>query len=48
MLLDFGDVIVHVFLDALRDYYDLETLWKEAPKVRITSEFYGQGASQLN
>jgi len=48
VLLDFGDVIVHVFLDALRDYYDLETLWKEAPKVRIPSEFYGQGASQLN
>ena len=46
--LDFGDVIVHVFLDALRDYYDLENLWKDAPKVRIPPEFYGQGASHLN
>ena len=48
VLMDFGDVIVHIFLDALRDYYDLENLWKDAPKVRIPSEYYGQGASQLN
>jgi ribosome-associated protein len=48
VLLDFGDVIVHVFLDALRDYYDLENLWKDAPKVQIPSEYYGPGASHLN
>ncbi len=48
VLMDFGDVIVHVFLDALRDYYDLENLWKDAPKVKIPSEFYGQGATRLN
>ncbi len=48
VLMDFGDVIVHVFLDALRDYYDLENLWKDAPKVRIPAEYYGQGASRLN
>jgi ribosome-associated protein len=48
VLMDFGDVIVHVFLDALREYYDLENLWKDAPKVQIPAEFYGQGASHLN
>src|SRR5690606_11406552 len=48
VLMDFGDVIVHVFLDALRDYYDLENLWKDAPKAKIPTEFYGQGASHLN
>lgn len=48
VLLDFGDIVVHVFLDALRDYYDLENLWAEAPKVKIPSEFYGPAASRLN
>ena len=48
VLMDFGDVVVHVFLDALREYYDLETLWAEAPRVKIPSEFYGPAASRLN
>ena len=48
VLMDFGDVVVHVFLDALREYYDLETLWAEAPKVSVPSEFYGPAASRLN
>src|SRR4051794_9401959 len=33
VLMDFGDVVVHVFLDALREYYDLENLWNGAPRV---------------
>ena len=48
VLLDFGDVVVHVFLDALREYYDLENLWADAPRVKIPSEFYGPAASRLN
>ena len=48
VLLDFGDVVVHIFLDALRDYYDIENLWKDAPRIRIPSEFYGQAASRIN
>ncbi len=48
VLLDFGDVVVHVFLDALREYYDLDGLWADAPKLKIPSEFYGSGASRLN
>jgi ribosome-associated protein len=48
VLMDFGDVVVHLFLDALREYYDLETLWADAPKVKIPSQFYGSGASRLN
>ena len=48
VLMDFGDVVVHIFLDALREYYDLEALWADAPRVKVPSEFYGPGASRLN
>ena len=48
VLMDCGDVVVHIFLDALREYYDLESLWVDAPQVRIPSEFYGPGGSRLN
>ena len=32
-VLDFGDVVVHVFLEEARQYYDLEGLWMDAPRV---------------
>ena len=40
VIVDFGDVVVHVFLDALRDYYDLETLWRDAKRVPIPQELF--------
>ena len=48
ILMDLGDVVVHVFLDALREYYDLENLWVDAPRIKIPSEFYGSAGSRLN
>jgi ribosome-associated protein len=34
LLLDYADVIVHVFHEEDRAYYELERLWKDAPLVR--------------
>jgi ribosome-associated protein len=33
VLMDYGDVIVHVFLAETRTYYDLDRLWADAPAV---------------
>ncbi len=37
-LLDFGDLIVHVFSREARDFYDIEGLWSDAPRLDL-SEF---------
>jgi ribosome-associated protein len=37
-LLDFGSFIVHVFSEQARHYYDLERLWRSAPKLEIPDE----------
>ncbi len=34
-LLDYGDLIVHVFHHPIREHYDLESLWSEADNVEI-------------
>jgi len=34
-LLDFGDVVVHVFYHPVREFYDLESLWVDAPRLPL-------------
>jgi len=34
VLMDYGDVVVHIFYQPVREFYDLEGLWTEAPRVK--------------
>lgn len=33
VLLDYGSVMVHIFYEPVRDFYDLEGLWIDAPRI---------------
>ena len=35
VLLDYGDVVIHIFYQPIREFYDLERLWSDAPKVEL-------------
>ncbi len=34
VLMDYGDVIIHIFYDPVRRFYDLEGLWADAPRLK--------------
>ncbi len=38
IVMDYGDVLVHIFHDPLRHYYDLDGLWKMAPELELPEE----------
>lgn len=35
IILDYGDIMVHLFKDDARAYYNLERLWKDAPRIDV-------------
>jgi ribosome-associated protein len=38
VLLDYGDVVVHIFRTQEREYYQLERLWKDVPTIKWDEE----------
>lgn len=42
VLMDFNDVIVHVFQKPVREFYDLERLWEHAPEVPLPEPLRSQ------
>lgn len=35
VLIDYGDVVIHIFTPKARVYYDLERLWRDAKSVKL-------------
>jgi len=46
VLIDYGDVVVHIFYVPVRGFYDLERLWVRAPRVELPEPFQSQARSQ--
>jgi ribosome-associated protein len=46
VLMDYGDVIVHIFYVPVREFYDLERLWARAERVELPEPFQTQARSQ--
>jgi ribosome-associated protein len=38
VLMDYGDVVVHIFHQDTRGYYDLESLWSDAERVEVVDQ----------
>ena len=47
VVLDFFDVIVHIMRQDIRERYDLETLWGDAPRLRIRKRAAARARSPL-
>jgi ribosome-associated protein len=41
ILLDYGDLVVHVFQPEEREFYRLEKLWGDAPRVKLSEDITG-------
>jgi len=45
VLMDYGHVIIHVFFDPVREFYDLEGLWSDARRIPIPAAPQTKAAS---
>jgi len=46
IVIDYGDVIVHVFLEEMRRYYNLDELWSAARLAEIPAEHLWEGKGE--
>lgn len=46
VVMDYGDVLIHLFLEDLRRYYDLDGLWDTAPEVAIPADYLEPAAKK--
>ena len=35
VLMDYEDIIVHIFYEPIREFYDIERLWSDAPRMEV-------------
>ncbi len=47
ILMDYIDVIVHVFIDETREFYDLERLWKDGEEIDRSEEHTSELQSRI-
>lgn len=38
VLMDYHDIVIHVFLEPVREYYDIERLWADAPRMEVEED----------
>jgi ribosome-associated protein len=43
VVIDYGDILFHVFISDLRRYYDLDGLWAAAPEIEIPKKLQWEG-----
>lgn len=48
VLLDYGHVIIHVFYESMRSFYDLESLWIDAKRIKTETMIHLEEEMEIN